>query len=197
MDKKNNHIILYSPQATIVWRVVNEFGTSFSRREYIADKYEESARIFLTAYDAYIHEAEKIVPRDDSSAYPYWAFASLDQIDSMGQKVMKLYVPLDEVVLFDQYDWYKVLRLSYIGETPEEEAEFTRELEKRGIRDVSDVVLRPFYPDLRKKVISSWSRLFRYDEAVKRAVSDGDDVLSTGIRAVQAGLWCIKKEWLI
>lgn len=197
MDTNDNYITLYSPQATIVWRVVNDFGISYSRREYITDKYEESARIFLTAYDAYIHEAEKIVARSDSSAYPYWAFASLDQVDPMEQKVMKLRVPLDEVVLFDQYDWYKVLRLSYIGETPEDEAQFAKELERRGIRDASDAVLRPFYPDMRRKIVSSWNRLFRYDEAVKKAVSSGDDMRATGIRAVQAGMWCIKKEWLI
>lgn len=197
MDKKNDHIILYSPQADIVWRVVDESGITFSRREYIVSKYEESARIFLTAYDAYIHEAEKIVPRSDSSAYPYWAFASTENIDPMGQKVMKLNVPLDEVVLFDQYDWYKVLRLSYIGETPEEEKAFARELEKRGIRDASDAVLRPFYPDIKRKITTSWNRLFRYDELIKRAVAAGDDMLIPGVRAVQAGLWCIKKEWLI
>lgn len=196
MDSANNHIILYSPQDTIVWRVVNEFGISLSRREYIADKYEESAQIFLTAYEAFIREAEKIVPRCDSTAYPYWAFASPEQIDSMDRKVMKLEVPLNEVVLFDQYDWYKVLRLSYIGETPEEEAEFVHELERRGIRDASDVVLRPFYPDLKRKITSSWSRLFRYDALIKEAAAAGGELVIPGVRAVQAGLWCIKKEWL-
>ena len=189
--------MLYSPQAPAVWNTVKEFGISFSKREYIVDKYGESALIFLTAYDAYIREAEKIVSRSVSSAYPYWAFASMEQIDPMGQDVMKLSVPLGEVVLFDQYDWYKVLRLSYIGETPEDEAEFSRELERRGIRDASDAVLRPFYPDIKRKILSSWNRLFRYDETLKRAISAGDDVSATGIRAVQAGMWCIKKEWLI
>ena len=197
MDTKDNNIMLYSPQAPAVWNTVKEFGISFSKREYIVDKYGESALIFLTAYDAYIREAEKIVSRSVSSAYPYWAFASMEQIDPMGQDVMKLSVPLGEVVLFDQYDWYKVLRLSYIGETPEDEAEFSRELERRGIRDASDAVLRPFYPDIKRKILSSWNRLFRYDETLKRAISAGDDVSATGIRAVQAGMWCIKKEWLI
>ena len=197
MDKKNDHIILYSPQADIVWRAVNESGIAFSRREYIVSKYEESARIFLTAYDAYIHEAEKIVPRSDSSAYPYWAFASTENIDPMGQKVMKLNVPIDEVVLFDQYDWYKVLRLSYIGETPEEEKAFARELEKRGIRDASDAVLRPFYPDIKRKITDSWKKIFRHDAEIRKALMNGTEPEIEGVRAVQAGLWYIKKEWLI
>ena len=190
MGSANNHIILYSPQDTIVWRVVNEFGISLSRREYIADKYEESAQIFLTAYEAFIREAEKIVPRCDSTAYPYWAFASPEQIDSMDRKVMKLEVPINEVVLFDQYDWYKVLRLSYIGETQADEDAFARKLGLRGIRDSSEAVLKPFYPDIKREITESWKRLFRHDADIRR----GD---FSGTRAVQAGLWRIKKEWLI
>ena len=68
--------------------------------------------------------------------------------------------------------------------------------ERRGIRDASDVVLRPFYPDLKRKIISSWNRLFRYDARIKEAAAAGDELVIPGVRAIQAGLWCIKKEWL-
>ena len=134
MDTENTNVTLYSPQSKTVWRVVEAFGSAHSRREYVKEKYGESAVIFLTAYDAYIREAEKIVPRPDRNDYPYWAFAAPEQIDlSGGGKVMTLSVPKDEVVFFDQYDWYKVLKLSYIGDSERDEADFVRELEKRGI----------------------------------------------------------------
>ena len=103
---------------------------------------------------------------------------------------MTLSVPLSEAVFFDQYDWYKMLRLSYIGETPEEEAAFKRKLEMRGIRDASEAVLKPFYPDIRREIISSWNRLLRHDSAIR----NGD---TSEVRSVQGGLWQIKKEWLI
>lgn len=191
MGTENTNVTLYSPQSKTVWRVVEAFGSAHSRREYVKEKYGESAAIFLTAYDAYIREAEKIVPRSDRNDYPYWAFAAPEQIDlSGGGKVMTLSVPKDEVVFFDQYDWYKVLKLSYIGESEREEADFVRELEKRGIRDASEAVLKPFYPEIKRKIVDSWSRLFRHDTAIR----NGD---TSGVRAVQAGLWQIKKEWLI
>jgi hypothetical protein len=168
-----------------------EQGAAFSRREYVAAKYEECAGIFLTAYDAYIREAERIIPRPDTLAYPYWAFASMQQVDrSGGGRVMTLRVPVGDAVFFDQYDWYKVLRLSYIGESPEDEAAFARKLEMRGIRDTSEAVLKPFYPDIKREITSSWKKLFRHDSAIR----SGD---TSGVRAVQAGLWQIKKEWLI
>jgi hypothetical protein len=191
MDTSDNRVTLYSPQAEIVWETVMNEGTAYSRREYVRKKYEDCADIFLTAYDAYIREAERIVPRPDDKAYPYWAFTSMDHVDkSGGGRVMELSVPLSEAVFFDQYDWYKVLRLSYIGETEADEAAFARKLEMRGIRDASDAVLKPFYPDVKREIVGSWKRLFRHDAAIR----NGD---TSGVRAVQAGLWQIKEEWLI
>ena len=191
MDTERGFVKLFSPQAEAVWQAVENEGTAFSRREYVIKKYEESAGVFLAAYDAYVREAERIVPRPDDRAYPYWAFASEELVDrSGGLRVMRLRVPLEEAVFFDQYDWYKVLRLSYIGETDKDEEAFARGLEMRGIRDSSEAVLRPFYPDVKRQITESWKRLFRHDSAVR----NGD---TSGVRAVQAGLWQIKKEWLI
>ena len=191
MDTERGFVKLFSPQAEAVWQAVENEGTAFSRREYVIKKYEESAGVFLAAYDAYVREAERIVPRPDERAYPYWAFASEDLVDrSGGLRVMRLRVPLEEAVFFDQYDWYKVLRLSYIGETDKDEEAFARGLEMRGIRDSSEAVLRPFYPDVKRQITESWKRLFRHDSAIR----NGD---TSGVRAVQAGLWQIKKEWLI
>ena len=191
MDTERGFVKLFSPQAEAVWQAVENEGTAFSRREYVIKKYEESAGVFLAAYDAYVREAEKIVPRPDERAYPYWAFASEELVDrSGGLRVMRLRVPLEEAVFFDQYDWYKVLRLSYIGETDKDEEAFARGLEMRGIRDSSEAVLRPFYPDVKRQITESWKRLFRHDSAIR----NGD---TSGVRAVQAGLWQIKKEWLI
>ena len=191
MDTEGDRVILYSPQAEAVWQAVQTEGIAFSRREYIYRKYEESAGIFLAAYDAYIREAEKIVPRPEPWAYPYWAFASPEQTDlSGGGRLLKLSVPVDEVVFFDQYDWYKVLRLSYLGDSEADEKAFERDLERRGIRDTSEAVLKPFYPDMKRKITDSWKKLFRHDADIR----NGD---CSGVKAVQAGLWCIKKEWLI
>lgn len=190
MDRKDNKIILYSPQAEAVWEAVERDGVAYSKREYVQKKYEESAGIFLAAYDAYIRMAEEIVPRPDSTNYPYWAFASEEMLDgSTGSKLMVLEVPIDEAVFFDAYDWYKVLQLSYIGESESDEEAFEQELSRRGIRDSSEAVLKSFYPDMKRKITDSWKRLFIHDEDIR----NGD---ASGVRSVQAGLWCIKKEWL-
>lgn len=191
MDRKDNKVILYSPQAEPVWEAVERDGIAYSKREYVQKKYEESAQIFLSAYEEYIRMAEQIVPRADSSNYPYWAFADAEMADpSSGSRIMVLKVPKDEAVFFDAYDWYKVLRLSYIGENEADEESFEKELERRGIKDSSEAILKPFYPDIKRTITDSWKRLLRHDDAIRRGEYDG-------VRAVQAGLWCIKKEWLL
>ena len=191
MDRKDNKVILYSPQAEPVWEAVERDGIAYSKREYVQKKYEESAQILLSAYEEYIRMAEQIVPRADSSNYPYWAFADAEMADtSSGSRIMVLKVPKDEVVFFDAYDWYKVLRLSYIGENEADEDSFEKELERRGIKDSSEAILKPFYPDIKRTITDSWKRLLRHDDAIRRGEYDG-------VRAVQAGLWCIKKEWLL
>lgn len=198
MGAERDSVILYSPQAEPVWDAVLNEGTAYSRREYIYKKYEESAGIFLAAYDAYIREAEKLVTRPEPWAYPYWAFASMQQVDqSGGGRVMKLSVPVEQAVFFDAYDWYKVLRLSYIGDNEADEASFSQELQRRGIRDTSEVILKPFYPDLKRKVTDSWKKIFRHDETIRKALINGEVQEIDGVRAIQAGLWQIKKEWLI
>lgn len=82
-----------------------------------------------------------------------------------------------------------MLRLSYIGESESDEEAFEQELSRRGIRDSSEAVLKPFYPDMKRKITDSWKRLLIHDEDIR----NGDE---SGVRSVQAGLWCIKKEWL-
>lgn len=198
MGAERDSVILYSPQAEPVWDAALNEGTAYSRREYIYKKYEESAGIFLAAYDAYIREAEKLVSRPEPWTYPYWAFASMQQVDlSGGGRVMKLSVPVDQAVFFDAYDWYKVLRLSYIGDNDADEASFSQELQRRGIRDTSEVILKPFYPDLKRKVTDSWKKIFRHDDTIRKALINGEVQEIDGVRAIQAGLWQIKKEWLI
>ena len=91
-------------------------------------------------------------------------------------------------MFFDLYDWNKVVRLEYIGETEAEERAFRRELRDRGLTG-RNVMLTQFYPELRQAVLASWRRLFRHHEAIRA----GD---LTGVGGVQAALWQLRREWL-
>ena len=132
---------------------------------------------------------EKYVKKPDGAEYPYWAFREAYNVDqSMGGNFLTLEVPLDEVLLFDMYDWNKILCLQYIGEDEKDEKQFQEQLEMYGIKEM-DAVLSNFYPLQKQQILKSWQRLTRYHEEL----AHGNTEL---VRDVQAGLWRIKKEWI-
>lgn len=191
MDIRNNNVILYSSQAEAVLQIIERDGECFSKRKYVEDKYQESAPIFVSAYSWFVHEAEKYVARPENAEYPYWAFKDIYSVEASGDsRIIKLEVPADEAVFFDMYDWNKILSLKYIGETETDEQEFRKMLRDYGITRESDVVLTNFYPNLKRQVKESWKRLFRHHEDIINGETQG-------IGSIQAGLWTIRKEWIV
>lgn len=182
-------IQLYSSQAEPVLEAIRRDGACYSKAEYVRRKYQESAPIFLAAYQWYVKQAEKIVPKPEGAEFPYWVFRDLYNVDrSAGGRCLTLDVPTDEVVFFDTQDWNKILRLTYIGESEEDEKAFSAELERRGM-DVTQVMLTAFYPEWKRKIMDSWTRLFRHHDAIR----SGD---LSGVHSVQAGLWRICEDWI-
>lgn len=190
MDNTDNTVMLYSSQSKIVVDTLENEGICFSKKKYVVRKYEESAPIFVAAYDWFVKEAKGYVPQPEGAEYPYWAFKDLYNIEeSEDSKILKLYVPVEEAIFFDMYDWNKILCLQYIGETQKDESEFRQMVTDYGIRRESDIILTNFYPDLKRRVQDSWIRLFRHHENIKQG-----NIM--GVRSVQAGLWRLKKEWI-
>lgn len=185
-----NEYELYTSQARPVLDALTRDGVCYSKEEYVQKKYGEIAPIFLTAYGWYVRQAQAIVPRPEGASYPYWAFADRYSVDdSSGGSILRLRVPRGEAVFFDVQDWNKILKLSYIGETPAEERAFADELAARGLHS-SQVMLTNFYPELKARILESWKRLFRRHAAIQ----NGD---ASEVSSIQAGLWCIKKEWIV
>lgn len=185
-----NTVILYASQTEPVWQAIQNDGVAYSKAEYVRRKYQESAPVFLTAYQWFVQQLPRYVPRPEGAEFPYWAFGDLYQMETgFSSHVLTLEVPVEEVVFFDMHDWNKVVQMKYIGETEAQERVFYRELRERGL-DYSDVMLTNFYPDLKTQILHSWQRLFRHHEAMKAGKA-------SDIRSLQAGLWCIRKEWIL
>lgn len=190
MGDKGDTIKLYSMQADIVLEMLERDGVCCSKREYVQKKYQESAPIFLTVYSWFVDEAKLIVPRPEGAEYPYWAFRDLYNVDkSGGGNILELQVPADEVILFDLFDWNQVLCLKYLGENEADEQSFREMLKQCGIRE-DKVMLSDFYPQQKRQIMESWKRLFRHHAQL---IQGNDE----GVRGVQAGLWRIKKEWVM
>lgn len=54
-------------------------------------KYGETSPIFTTAYDWFVSQAEKYVPKHQGAEYPYWAFKDLHSVDKSSENsILKL-----------------------------------------------------------------------------------------------------------
>lgn len=184
-------IRLYTAQMPPVLEAIRRDGFCTSRASYVQKKYEESAGSFLEVYQWFAKEAAKTVPLPDGAELPYWAFEDIYNVEASDQDdhVLTLDVPKDQVILFDMFDWTKLMRFEYLGETPQEEKAFKEELRECGLREY-DVMMSRFYPEWKARILASWERLFRHHEALLR----GDH---TGVHSVQAALWKIEKEWIV
>lgn len=190
MDYKGRTIKLYSLQAGPVLEVLNREDVCFSKAEYVKAKYGESAPVFLTAYRWFVGRLGDFVPKPEGAEFPYWAFRDLYSIEASGSvPPLTLMVPEDQAVFFDLYDWNKIMQFQYIGESAEEEKAWKQELSMRGLKETS-IMLSDFYPEWKQKIYESWDRLFRHHEKIR----EGD---LSGVGSVQAGLWQIRKEWII
>ncbi|HHT20572.1 MAG TPA: DUF3841 domain-containing protein [Tissierellia bacterium] len=183
-------ITLYSAQSLAVSDRLRREGEIYSKERFVKAKYQESAIIFQTVYGWFVRQLPRYVKKPASAEYPYWGFVDRYSVEAGGDSsLLILEVPLEEVVLFDLYDWVKLMRLEYLGETEAEEIRFRQKIKDYGIRHSSDIMTGSFYPDLKREIEDSWQRLFRHNDALKA----GDH---SGVRGIQAGLWRLKKDWL-
>lgn len=191
VDRKHNRVTLYCGQSDNVVSALRENGAHFAKMKYIREKYEEVADVFVTAYNWYNTHASRIVPKPDEAESGIWAYGDIRLLEKHeGYTIMELEVPTDQAVFFRMSDWNKVLNMRYMGENPEEERDFGEKLRKYGIRYEGDVVMKPFYPQLKQEVVRSWDKLFRFHDQIR----DGE---AADIPDVQAGLWVVRKEWVV
>ena len=190
MDHRNHQISLYTFQTDSVLDTLKHKGVNYVKKAYIAEKYDETAAVFLQAYAWYAEHAQKIVPKPNEAESAIWAFCDPSYIERhAGGHLLKMNVPMEEIVFFRMSDWNKVLNFRYIGKNEAEEEAFAQKLVQYGIDYEGDVFMTPFYPHMKKELMQSWENLFRYDTIAKQT----GEILYPDM---QAGLWQLDAKWI-
>ncbi len=178
-----NKVIMWTAQTQIVLDTLEKDGVYYVKKQYIDEKYQETAWSFRLAYHFLGEGMEKRVPRPAKAESPVWLYKDPKWTGAQGgAPLMKLEVPQEELLLFDMRKWNKILNMSLVG-TEEERRSFDKELERQGVTDASDVLKKPFYPALKRKIMKSWEKLF-----------EETDVEETYL---QGAVWRIKREWMV
>ncbi|ERL07222.1 hypothetical protein J2S71_001899 [Olsenella profusa DSM 13989] len=182
---KADTIRLWTAQAQVVLDTLEREGVYRVKMRFVDQKFGDTAWIFRKAYQFYVHGAERLVPRPEGSESAIWCYrnarwATMDENCTL----LQLEVPRDQVVLFDLRSWNRILNLQYIPLDGEDEHRWRHELKEQGITNMNKVFQTPMYPFLRRKVESSWERLFTSAQHCE------DEYL-------QAGLWELRPEWIV
>lgn len=163
---------------------INSNGRYIVKKEYIVLKMEEHAALYLDVYDWFHHAACNVLPPPQDVKYPVWVSLTREgKIEnSPGNVELELLVPKEQLLTFDMDKWGNIVNYMYIPANAEDEKAHEAMLAQYGIDDCT-AYIKPFYPNIKRKIIKSWERLF--DESVT-------------LSKVRTGtIWEIKKEWIV
>lgn len=183
MAPNGKTVTLWTAQRQVVLDTLVRDGVYLVKRAYIDEKYQETAWIFREVYSFFREAASKLLipPEGAQSAIwlyqdPQWAGVSSDSY------LLKLEVPVEQVIFFDLRLWNRILNLQFLGKDVHEEQAFVRELEQLGLKSTIPLFQTPYYPLQRRAIRQSWKRLFELPLPPETYC--------------QAAAWILEKEWL-
>lgn len=176
--------IVWTKQHKNVLKKLEETGRYTARKEYICLDMKEQKDLILTAYDWLSLHGPKADQKPADVQYPVWVSLSEDAIMMPDENEVVLELSLDDslITLINVTKWGMILNYSYIPKDEADAKTHQKMLELYGTSD-AQAVMTPFYPQIRREVIASWSRLF------------DDSVLSKN-SCYYGTIWEIRKEWI-
>lgn len=178
-------VTLYTAQAQIVVDTIERDGRSFVKREYIQKKYGDESWIFQQAYSFFAQNAPRYVEPPEDAESGIWCFRDWRlAVAGAGCRLIELEVPRDQAVLFDSRVWTRMLNLQYVGASAADEEAFEQRIANMGLKNSSDAFATAFYPTVKREITQSWQRLFSSADSCPDAY-------------VEAGLWELRKEWVL
>ena len=181
----NATLTLFTAQTQVVIDAVERDGFSRVKWEYIRKKYQGESWVFQQAYAFFAQHAPRYVQPPEGAESGIWCFRDWRlAVAGTGCLLLELDVPKDQVVLFDSRLWNRILNMEYLGADAADEAAFEKRIANMGLKSSADAFATSFYPTVKREVQQSWQRLF--DSA-----ADCPDAY------LQAGIWEIRREWIV
>lgn len=166
---------------------LEENGSIRIKESHLREKFKDISDYSIELYKWFNKEAEKIVVKPCGVEFPIWCSISDENMlrPTPGNVVYVLEVDKSKIIYFDGTKWDYVLNHLYIPKDKEDEERYNRGLKNKGFKhgfSFIDNKLAHFYPQERKRVMDSWSRVFEIDD--------------WNIFNVQCNIWEIEKDMI-
>ena len=168
---------------SVLDKVMNN-GRYIAKRDYIYMDLQEHAKLVLEVYDWLVQHSPDRANKPEDVEYPVWV--SFDEEATMlsGEEgvVFELTIDEEKITPVNIAKWGTILNYSYI---PLNEADKKRHQELLDMYRTDDVkaFMTQFYPQIKKEIVESWSRLF-------------DDTVKVGNDLKYGLIWELRKEWV-
>lgn len=180
-------MILWTRQVVDAYKELDDCGVYAVREEYIREKNDTISDYYLELYRWYTKAARQYIDIDEERLYPIWLSVDEQMMlqGTPGTVILKLDVPEEKVLLCNDVAWGYRMNYWYVPLDETDEKAHNEELQRYGIASEADLTLTSkgnFYPLLKKKIESSWQRIFT------QAPKKPEEYVAT--------MWEIKKEWV-
>lgn len=179
-----NNITVWTKQHRSVWDTLQKTGRYAAKRSFVALDLGEHAPLVLKAYDWLVGHHPDSARRPADADVPVWVSFDRDatMLPGKGSVILELSVDPGLITPVNIAKWGAILNYSYIPENTADAARHRTMLEDCGVSDAK-AVMTQFYPQLKREVVESWSRLF-------------DPSVSMGSDACYGLLWEVRSEWI-
>lgn len=186
-DIKEEKVKLWTRQDIRSLDQLKENGVIRITESHLREKFEDISDYILELYGWFNKQVEKKIPKPEGVEFPVWCSISEDNMlrPTPDSVVYVLEVEKSKIIYFDGRKWDYVLNHLYIPKDKKDEENYNKELEEKGFKhgfSFIDRKITHFYPEERKKVMDSWTRVFEIDH--------------WNIFEVQANIWEIKEEMI-
>lgn len=180
-------ITLWTRQVPEVWEELERTGTYRVKEEYIRIKNDTIADYYLGLYRWYTNEARKYIDIPKELEYPVWLSVTDEMMLQLVENtiILKLEVPKEKVLMANMEAWGYVVNYWYVPLNDEDAKKHAEELKYYGVTEEDTLISTSkgnFYPTLKRKILSSWKRVFTMPPA------NNNEAVAT--------VWEIKKEWV-
>ena len=187
MCDASNKVTLWTRQDIRSLEELETNGVIRIKKDNLEEKFDLISDHIINLYKWFVNAASEKVPKPEEVEFPIWCSISEEYMlrPTKNQVVYVLEVDKSEIIYFDGLKWDYVLNHHYIPRDDKDAEKYAREMESKGYKNTFSFIDEKtvhFYPEERKRVMDSWTRVFEIDQWDKFIV--------------QANIWEIRRDMI-
>ena len=179
-----DEIVVWTKQNENVIKELGKFGRYTAKQEYIVKDLDKHAHLVLEVYDWLVKNTPNASEKPYDVEYPIWLSLNKEatMLASAGTVILELEIEPPLMTMIDINKWGTILNYSYIPTDEQDAKKHAQLLAQYRVSDTK-AYMSNFYPQIKRKIIDSWNRLFDY------SIILGNDK-KYGI------IWEVRREWV-